>query len=102
MNFLVVIMVVALICIMYFTYTIFYAHKNIEKYTNVENRLVYNLFKNNAQNNGTFGEFKNMLKQKNITFSNNDEITFDQYMELFKRYNKGILNINDVDNIRIS
>ena len=83
----------------------FYAR---EHFTESENRKVYNLFKNVMKSNGTIHEFKQSLNRGKIKFSENNAISiggkgnvsFDQYVELLKKYNKNQLNINLIDKIR--
>lgn len=77
-----------------------------EKFSNTENMQIYNIFRNFMNSNGTFSDFKNMLSGKQINFSEGTElfdsksITFDQYMEMLKKYNKNQLNADSIDKIR--
>ena len=76
-----------------------------EHFTQSENRKVYNLFKNVMKSNGTIYDFKQSLKRDKIKFSESEPMSvggmsFDQYVELLKKYNKNQLNIDLIDKIR--
>ena len=86
-------------------------YKNRECFSDTENREVYNLFNNAQKNNGTFNDFKEALTGKDIVFSENindnfnggnnrANVTFEQYVQLLKKYNKGDLDIHFIDQIR--
>ena len=76
-----------------------------EHFTNSENRKVYNMFRGVMENNGTLYDFKRALNKNKIRFSENENfgkeaISFNQYVELLKKYNKNRLNIDLIDKIR--
>ena len=78
-----------------------------DKFSNTENRKVYNMFKTSQEHNDTFNDFRDELKKNKINFSGREGafsfgggVNFDQYLEMMKGYNKQSLNIDTVDKIR--
>jgi len=100
MNLLyIILIVIILIIILWIGYTFLYS--NTENFSNTENRKIYNIFKDIRQNNETFYEFKQNLNKNNIKFSKSkNDLTFNQYVELLKKYNKNNLNLDTIDQIR--
>lgn len=81
---------------------LFLLYNRKEDFANTENRKIYNLFKDFMNTNGTYHEFNMMLNQNKIRFSEaqKENMSFEQYMELVKNYNRRTLNPDTINYIR--
>ena len=108
MNFLLLTLLLAILLGIFMLF-----RRERENFSNNENMMIYNLFRDNQQMNGTFYDFRKMMNRKNIAFSQKSykngadterdldyTISFRQYLDMLRHYNKGTLTISAINVIR--